>query len=214
MWIWFQMFMLFSLLLWPQSGKTQVLTPPPSETQAAEKTLSESFSRLGQMPQWMDPFSVPFERLGQRMGEHKKYVRPADPVVIATVKKNDPQRLLQQIDAGSDLEVRDAYGYTALMWAAAEGKGAIAWILLGAGADINAGTADGTTALMRAAIYGHTDIVRFFLEQGADVEANTASGATALSRASDRRLWHMGGKQHAEVVTLLTQAGAAQRTAP
>ena len=145
------------------------------------------------------------------MGEDKKYVRPVDPAVIATVKGNDPQRLLQQIDAGADLEVRDAYGYTALMWAAAEGQGAIAWILLGAGADINAGTADGTTALMRAAMYGHADVVRFFLEHGVDIEANTASGATALSRARDRRLWNMGGKQHAEVVTLLTQAGAAQR---
>ena len=191
MWIWFWMLLLLLLLLWPQSGKTPVLTP-----------------------QWTDPFSVPFERLGQGMGEDKKYVRPADPAVIATVKENDPQRLLQQIDAGSDIEARDAYGYTALMWAAAEGKDAIAWILLGAGADINAGTADGTTALMRAAIYGHADMVRFFLEQGVDVAANTASGATALSRARDRRLWNMGGKQHAEVVTPLTQAGAAQRAVP
>ena len=97
------------------------------------------------------------------------------------------------------------------MWAVAERKDAIAWILLGAEADINAGTADGTTALMRAAIYGYANMVRFFLEREVYVEAKTASGGAALSSARDRRLWNMGGKQHGEVVVLLTQAGAAQR---
>lgn len=56
--------MLVFLLLWPQSAKTQVLTP-----------------------QWTDPFSVPFERLGQGMGKDKKYVRPADLPIIAIVKE-------------------------------------------------------------------------------------------------------------------------------
>ena len=121
--------MLFFLLLWPQSGKTQVLTP-----------------------QWTDPFSVPLERLGQGMGKDKEYVRPADPPIISRVKENEEnnaRRLLQQIDAG---------------------------------ADINAGTSDG----------------------------KRASGRTALSRARDRPLWNVGGRQHVEVVAILTQAGTSQ----
>ncbi len=95
----------FFLLLWPQSGKTQV-----------------------PIPQWTDPFSVLFERLGQAIGAYKKYVSSADPPSIAIVEENNALRPLQQIDAGADLEVRGADGYTAVIWTAAEGKDAIAWI--------------------------------------------------------------------------------------
>ena len=58
------------------------------------------------MWQRADPFSLSFEGLGQGMGEDKTYVRPADPPIIVTVKGHDLQRLLQQIDAGSDLDER------------------------------------------------------------------------------------------------------------
>ena len=81
----------------------------------------------------------------------KKYVRPADPSTIAIVKENkqnNARRLLQQIDAGADINAGTADGMTAR--AAIYGHANMVRFFLERGAYVEAKTASGGTALSGA----------------------------------------------------------------
>ncbi|MDR1740972.1 MAG: ankyrin repeat domain-containing protein [Synergistaceae bacterium] len=84
--------------------------------------------------------------------------------------------------AGADVNLKDAHGATALMYAAYySGDPDVISALLNAGADVNAQDENGLTALMNAAIrdMGHEAIVRL-LKAGADTSARSSNGWTAL----------------------------------
>lgn len=101
-------------------------------------------------------------------------------------------------DAG--LETVNANGSTALMFAAFEGKAAVADVLLKAGADINHVNAKGHTALMSAAAHGYRNTVALLLDSGADPTIKDAEGVTAVDFARDN--------EHADVADLIAQAAA------
>lgn len=101
-------------------------------------------------------------------------------------------------DAG--LETVNANGSTALMFAAFEGKAAVADVLLKAGADINHVNAKGHTALMSAAAHGYRNTVALLLDAGADPTIKDAEGVTAVDFARDN--------EHAGVAELIAQAAA------
>jgi len=63
------------------------------------------------------------------------------------------------LDAGADVDSKDIYGWTALMWALLYGHKDIVQWLLDAGADVNAKNTYGQTALMWASSNGHKDVV-------------------------------------------------------
>ena len=71
--------------------------------------------------------------------------------------------------AGTDINIRDNDGRTALMWAAYKGHGDIVKYLHQAGADINIMDNGGVTALIAAASEGHGDIVKYFHQAGTDI---------------------------------------------
>lgn len=101
-------------------------------------------------------------------------------------------------DAG--LESVNANGSTALMFAAFEGKAAVADVLLKAGADINHVNTKGHTALMSAAAHGYRNTVALLLDAGADPTIKDAEGITAVDFARDN--------EHAGVADLIAQAAA------
>lgn len=101
-------------------------------------------------------------------------------------------------DAG--LESVNANGSTALMFAAFEGKAAVADVLLKAGADINHVNAKGHTALMSAAAHGYRNTVALLLDSGADPTIKDAEGVTAVDFARDN--------EHSGVAELIAQAAA------
>ena len=72
--------------------------------------------------------------------------------LFALAKTDDTAAIAEKIAAGADLNARDEYGQTPLMYAASEGDSpAVLDTLLKAGADVNAQTDAGWTALMYAA---------------------------------------------------------------
>ena len=103
--------------------------------------------------------------------------------------------------AGVDLEARlNGVGWTALMFAAADGHDEVVRLLLGAGADVDGQSENGLTALILAAVNGHAATVRVLLDVGADFDIQTENNVTALMGAA--------GGAHLEVVRLLLGAGA------
>lgn len=72
------------------------------------------------------------------------------------------------IEAGADLNAKDAWGSTPLIVAATFGSTAVARALIEAGADVHATNSDGATALHAAAFLCRTAIVRLLLDHGAN----------------------------------------------
>ncbi|WP_319018493.1 ankyrin repeat domain-containing protein [Microbispora sitophila] len=88
------------------------------------------------------------------------------------------------LDGGADPDAAEEGGWTALLWAAANGNLESADILLDAGADPGRADDDGDTPLTLATIFGAYGIVWSLLEHGADPSAPGWDGATPLEIAA------------------------------
>ena len=86
---------------------------------------------------------------------------------------------------GANVNAKDNYGRTVLMWAAINGHTETAELLLKHGADVNAENNYGRTALMWAAVNGKTETAELLLKHGADVNAKDNYGWTALRLATN-----------------------------
>jgi ankyrin repeat protein len=87
------------------------------------------------------------------------------------------------VERGADVNARNAFGATALVYAA--GNEAKVRVLLAHGADVNARTRQGRTPLMiAAACDGCSAVVSLLLEKGADAKAKDTGGSTALELAA------------------------------
>ncbi|MDW3190885.1 MAG: ankyrin repeat domain-containing protein [Cytophagales bacterium] len=86
----------------------------------------------------------------------------------------------QHIQAGSDLNVKDQYGSTALTIAALFNKPEVAKLLIDANADIHVTSADGSTPLHTAAFLCRIEIVEALLAKGANKELTNSFGSTPL----------------------------------
>jgi ankyrin repeat protein len=114
------------------------------------------------------------------------------------------------IQAGADVNHR--MNSTALCNAALRGHDEIVRMLIEAGADVNKRASEGYfNPLLHAASQGYLDIVRALVEAGADVNARVEDYCNALEYAELGMMkGHHKGRQHAEVIELLKQAGATK----
>jgi ankyrin repeat protein len=76
------------------------------------------------------------------------------------------------LNAGADVEAKDADGYFALFIAAQEGHPKVVKLLLDAGADKDK-TANGQTSLSIATNNGHTEVVQLLLDARTDAPLET-----------------------------------------
>ncbi|XP_078095422.1 ankyrin repeat domain-containing protein 39 isoform X1 [Mustelus asterias] len=111
------------------------------------------------------------------------------------------QRFLEK---GTDPNVPDLSGYTALHYASRRGDYEICEYLLRKGADSNAQTKGGATPLHRAAYCGHLPVLTLLLSHGAVPTTADDDGATPLHKAAERG--------HREVCEALLQHNPALRT--
>ncbi len=122
------------------------------------------------------------------------------PVADAAMAK-DAARVRQLLKSGADAGASQGDGMTALHWAAMQGDGPMAEMLLVAGANPRATTRiGGFTALHLASQAGRAEAVPALIKAGAPVDATTSTGATALMLAA--------AAGNADIVAALAAAGA------
>lgn len=106
---------------------------------------------------------------------------------FAAVEAEDVRALVRMMDAGMDVDCRDAEGWTAAMCAAHGGRLEVLTMLLGAGADVEARDSDGWTAVMGAAQTGKSDCLAALVEAGCDVNARESNGMSVFEICA---FWH------------------------
>ncbi len=108
---------------------------------------------------------------------------PSVSLHLAALQGNT-EAVRQHIEAGSDLNEKDAWGSTPLMVAATFGRIAVARALIEAGADMHITNNDGGTPLHAAAFLCRTAIVEALLDAGANKYLRDGFGNTALQSVS------------------------------
>jgi ankyrin repeat protein len=103
-------------------------------------------------------------------------------VLSESLEAADIAEIRALIKAGADVNVKNKYGVSPLMIAAANGHTEIVTALLEANADVNAAHTDGSTPLWVAAANGHTEIVTALLaaEAGAGGQHDRRSAVGRL----------------------------------
>ena len=123
------------------------------------------------------------------MGITVQAISDKDQKLIDAAVVGDVAKVKKLIAEGADVNAKDNFGQTVLMWAACRGHIEIAKLLIESGADVNAKDSTGDTALIFAASEGHLETVKILIESGADVNAkNMTGGVTALKLAAGIRV--------------------------
>jgi ankyrin repeat protein len=99
-----------------------------------------------------------------------------------------------------EIEARDRFGATPLIWAAITGRVKIAKLFLNFGASVDSKDIRGRTPLLRATPRGHIDVVRLLVEHGANVNMLSRNLSTPLLWAACRGRY--------DLMNLLLKAGA------
>ena len=111
--------------------------------------------------------------------------RVADAPVADAAMRDDAEAVRALLESGADVNGAHGDGMTGLHWAALNGNGEIARLLVGAGAALEAGTRLGAhTPLHVAAKAGHGEVVEILVGAGADAAALTETGAAPLHFAA------------------------------
>ena len=93
--------------------------------------------------------------------------------VIELIKGKDCFTPLNMLDEIEDIDFRDKFGGTMLMYSSLNGCYELAKVLLKSGARINLKSNEGFTALHMASRNGHFDIVNLLLNKGAKPDVLT-----------------------------------------
>jgi ankyrin repeat protein len=118
-------------------------------------------TRVGRMPAWVLPNSVPGFGHG-----------------VGIVRGGLPERGSRYLIPG---------GLSPLLYAARDGRLESARVLVSGGADVNAVDPNGIAPLLMAITNDHVDVARFFIEQGAQVNAIDWYGRSPLWAAVEAR---------------------------
>lgn len=122
-------------------------------------------------------------------------------LILAVINCN-LQKVELLVKSGANVNARDRYGQTALMWAVIKGEDSIIRFLIQKGANINARDGEGNSVLMWAVVTENINTIRLLLDKGADVNVKDDSGATALMIAEKRK--------NNEIIQLLKSAGSKE----
>ena len=119
----------------------------------------------------------------QTAWETYKQTMWSPPTLWSAAKADDVLQLTALLDAGAEIDARDARGYSSLMLAAYTGNDAAFYLLLARGADPNTADHAGNSVLMGVAFKGHLAMTRQLFAAGADPTARNHAGLDALGFA-------------------------------
>jgi ankyrin repeat protein len=119
---------------------------------------------------------------------------------LLAVIHGDMGKVQSLLGHGADVDARDRYGKSALMWAIVKEFKPITEFLIQKGADVNARDDERTSVLMWAVVTGNEEIVKLLIGHKADVNAKDYLGKTALSMSQERN--------QPGIIRLLRDAGA------
>ncbi len=120
--------------------------------------------------------SKPVEAIAEAAAKPKPLTVHKTHRIHLAVKTGTIKSVKKHLDAGVDVNVKDAGGQTPLHWAVEEGHKEIAELLITKGADVNANNYGEWTPLHTAADIGHKEIIELLIAKGADVNAKITSG--------------------------------------
>ncbi|XP_067857465.1 ankyrin repeat domain-containing protein 39 isoform X2 [Heptranchias perlo] len=123
--------------------------------------------------------------------------------IWSAASNGDFSRVQSFLEKGTDPNLPDLSGYTALHYASRRGDYEVCEYLLKNGANSNPQTKGGATPLHRAAYCGHLPVVKLLLSYGATPAITDDDGATPLHKAAE-----MG---HQDVCDVLLQQNPALR---
>lgn len=104
--------------------------------------------------------------------------------LVAAAANGQTAQVITLLGKGADINVRDAGGYTPLIWAALKGHDQVIGELLRRGANVSARDKEGYTALMWASQNHRADAVRALLAHGANPNEADREGYTAMTWAA------------------------------
>lgn len=128
-----------------------------------------------------------------------------DQRLVAAAKANNLALAAELIQAGGNVNAKDAIEDSAFLYAGAEGLNEMLQLTLAHGADVASTNRFGGTALIPASEHGHVETVRILIAAGVPVNHVNKLGWTALQEAI---LLNNGGPRQQEVVRQLLAAGA------
>ncbi|KAH9324443.1 hypothetical protein KI387_004621 [Taxus chinensis] len=106
--------------------------------------------------------------------------------------KGETTGLLQVLDQGYAVDMKDSQGRTALHWAADRGHLKTLEILISKGADVNAKDMEGQTPLHYAFVCEQEDIARYLIDNGADASVKDNDGEAPNSICPPKWTWMSG----------------------
>jgi CubicO group peptidase (beta-lactamase class C family) len=113
----------------------------------------------------------------------KETAQPSKPPEVSlheAALQGNVDAVRRHVEAGSDLNEKDAYGSTPLIVATLFGRTEVARALIEAGADMEIADNYGSTPLHLAALICRTEIVEALLKGGANRQARNNNGSTAF----------------------------------
>ena len=126
-----------------------------------------------------------------------------DEALLEASEAGNLAAVVEALRSGADVSAETADGWTALHFAAAQGRADVARVLLDAGANVSADTTSvRRTPLHWAARNGRTETVHLLLRRGAQTASRDTEGSAPLHLAAAR------AEGDAEVARLLLEVGA------
>uniref|UniRef100_A0A0D6R2R2 ACB domain-containing protein n=1 Tax=Araucaria cunninghamii TaxID=56994 RepID=A0A0D6R2R2_ARACU len=110
-------------------------------------------------------------------------------IIHSYASEGDVTGLLQLLEQGITIDLRDSQGRTALHWAADRGQLKIAETLVSKGADINAKDMEGQTPLHYAFVCEREDIAKYLIDHGADATIEDNDGDAPRSICPKKWTW-------------------------
>jgi ankyrin repeat protein len=179
---WSEMMVGFFDVSIPSSMDRKLLNPPPAPaaqqagTAAAQPTAEKLFQAIR---------NNDLAGLGGMLSRDNVNTRDSrgSTLLMYAAAYGSSGALKLLLERGADVNARNQFDATALVWGANDP--AKASLLIGKGADVNARTKAGRTPLMVASTcYNCLETIRLLIAKGADVNAKDANGVNALHEAA------------------------------